>query len=69
MIKIFRSGLPRQIARHVMAYYQGSFFIEMEGPFRFDKGFVCYEGGLDPTALQTIARINKEVRAMHRFRP
>lgn len=66
MSKIFRHFYPRQIARHVKAFHQGSFYIEQEGPFRFERGLVCYDYHQAPDARQAVAKINRELRAMLR---
>jgi hypothetical protein len=69
MIKVFRWFHPKQIARYVKTFHQGVFFIEEQGPFRFEQGVVCYETHHGRGSLQSVAEINRQVRDLRQFRP
>lgn len=69
MIKIFRWFHPKQIARYVKTFHQGVFFIDEQGPFRFEGGVVCYEPHYGHGSLQSVAEINRQVRDLRQFRP
>lgn len=69
MIKIFRWFHPKQIARYVKTFHQGVFFIDGQGPFRFEGGVVCYEPHHGHGSLQSVAEINRQLRDLRQFRP
>ena len=69
MIKIFRWFHPKQIARYVKTFHQGVFFIDEQGPFRFEGGVVCYEPHHGHGSLQSVAEINRQLRDLRQFRP
>lgn len=57
VMRIFKKYAPVQIAKHVSAFFKGTFYIQGKGSFRFDGGRVI----IDPSQEAEMKRIGREI--------
>lgn len=65
-MRIFKNYAPRQIARHVSAFFQGYFYIQGKGAFRFDGGKVLISPEQDADTKRICREINNSITSFSR---
>ncbi|PJG59553.1 hypothetical protein CUC53_06965 [Aeromonas cavernicola] len=65
-MKVFKHGSPRQIARYIKRFHQGSFRVEALGQFEFHGGRIDLN---HRTCRQTLTLIRQIKQELHDLRP
>lgn len=61
-MKVFKQLSPRQIARYIKSFHQGSFMVEAMGRFEFTGGIIDVKTLSCHQALRLARQINLAVR-------
>ncbi len=57
-MRVFKKYAPKQIAKYVVSFFKGTFFLEGTGVFEFDCGRVVATVQMDKESLKICKEIN-----------
>lgn len=63
-MRIFKKYLPKMIAKHVMTFFKGRFYIQGRGAYEFDRGEIIMPLGADQLHTSTVNELNTEIQAI-----